>query len=170
MSWDQETSRESIQQFLLSFLEIDVESLLKQAIKDKLDEQDLSFEVTEDESRTVPVSDYSEGVTPRVIRFSDGRVFVETVTHIMEGDAWGSDHYSFVEAGKPYVLRTETYDVLGVEEPQVFEERMPGEPEIPFSLEEAKERANAESPGRGDEIEDFLERYGLSANIYDTQK
>jgi len=160
MGWDQETGREGIYDFLLRFLGIDVKALLKQVIEDRLSEQGLTYEIEEDTSRNLSEGLY-DSFSPQKVKFSDGRVFVEALTEISRGDDWGFDFYKFVEAGKPYRVRTEEYLYDG-NDPHVSEEVIPGEQAIPSNLEELREAGNATSDGMGDEIVDFLKSQGIT--------
>ena len=125
MSWDQTTCRQGVRQFVIEELGIDVEALIEKAIQAKLAEMGLSYEISEDHSHTESGYGYSEGdFHPTIIKFSDGRVFVDVRTADDRGDDWGSDYYSFVEVGKPYELRREAY--CGCEDdPHVTIDTMP---------------------------------------------
>lgn len=104
MGWDQETGRQGVMNFLLDHFEIDAAALLREAVESKLRERGITYEVLQDDSREEG-DGISYGFTPEVIRFSDGRIFVEALTETCRGDDWGSDFYTFVEAGVPYVRK-----------------------------------------------------------------
>ncbi len=161
MSWDQEIARQDVQGFLLDLLGVDCGLLLRQVIEQKLTERGLSYEVEED-----PTREEGDGLVhcfhPRKITFSDGRVFVETITESIRSDDWGSDHYGFVEAGKPYKILHVDYNGEG-DEPNVTEEIIPGDPGNVSSLDEMREKGNALSPGMGDEISDFFTSQGIDS-------
>lgn len=158
MGWDQSVQRQDVQSFLLDFLGVDPNELLREIVDSKLSELGLSFEVEED-------TDAEEGdgmynvFHPRKITMSDGRVFVETLTESVMGDDWGNEFYSFVEAGKPYeVLRVDQSN----DEPVVTRETIPGDvPENP-SIADMREQGNALTPGMGDEIADFFTSHGIT--------
>lgn len=125
MGWDQEISRQDVQSLLLDILGVDPNELLRQVIEQKLGLLGLTYEVEEDTDR-----EEGDGLVvsfhPRRIKFSDGRVFVETLIEEVHSDDWGSDHYGFVEAGKPYKIMRVSYN--GEEdEPIVTEETIPGD-------------------------------------------
>ena len=160
MGWDQEISRQDVQGLLLDMLGVDPNELLRQVIEQKLAEQGLSYEVVDDTDR-----EEGDGLVhifhPRKITFSDGRVFVETITESVRSDDWGSDHYGFVEAGKPYKIMHVDYN--DGDEPSVTEEVVPGEVALPSSLEEIRDQGNALTPGMGDEISDFFASQGIDS-------
>jgi hypothetical protein len=161
MGWDQEISRQDVQGLLLDLLGVDPCELLRQVIEQKLAEQGLSYEVEEDTDR-----EEGDGMMhafhPRKIKFSDGRVFVETITESVRSDDWGSDHYGFVEAGKPYKIMHVDYNGEG-DEPKVTEEVVPGSDGNVTSLEEIRDKGNALTPGMGDEICDFFDSQGITS-------
>jgi hypothetical protein len=157
MGWDQETGRQDVQSLLLDILGVDPNELLRQVIDTKLSEQGLSYEVEEDPDREEGDGLHSV-FNPRRIRFSDGRVFVETLTETVQGDDWGSDFYGFIEAGKPYKILRVEYN--GGDEPDVTEEVVPGD-DSNFTLEEIREHGNALSPRMGDEISEFFASQGI---------
>lgn len=103
MSWDQSTSRASVEGFLLGLLGINLDDLVLGAIKEGLEKKGLTFEVTTDESKEA-----GDGLMtvfhPQVITLSDGRVFEEAITETDRWDDEGHDHYGFVERGKPYEI------------------------------------------------------------------
>lgn len=156
MSFNQNISRESVEQFILSLLGIDPQKLIDSAIKRKLKKQNLTYEVDIDASR----ASSDEVFIPRVIRLSDGRVFVETLTEIEIGDNWGEDYYSFVLAGEPYTVVRREFTEDGVE---VSEEIFEGEAGLSeLSLEDVKEAADEVSSGMGEFIGEFMQRHGIS--------
>ena len=158
MGWDQSTIRQDVQSFLLEFLGVDPNELLREVVESKLAEQGISFEVEED--TTTEEGDGMYNVFhPMKITMSDGRVFVQTLTEAVSGDDWGNDYYSFVEAGKPYeILRVDHSN----DEPVITREAIPGDvPENP-SIEDMREQGNALTPGMGDEIADFFASQGIT--------
>lgn len=161
MGWDQEISRQDVQGLLLDLLGVDPNELLREVIDSKLAEQGLSYEVEEDTDR-----EEGDGLMhvfhPRKITFSDGRVFVETITESVRSDDWGSDHYGFVEAGKPYKIMHVDYNGSDGE-PKITEETVPGDGGMLNSLEEIREQGNALTPGMGDEISDFFASQGIES-------
>lgn len=161
MGWDQSTGRQDVQSLLLDLLGVDPNELLRQVIEQKLAEQGLSYEVEEDTDR-----EEGDGMVeifhPRQIKFSDGRVFVETLTETVRSDDWGSDFYGFVEAGKPYKILRVDYNGPG-DEPEVSEELVPGDDGNVTSIDDIRERGNALSDGLGDEISDFFISQGIDS-------
>ena len=159
MGWDQEISRQDVQGLLLDLLGVDPSELLRQVIEQKLGLMGLSYEVEEDTDR-----EEGDGLVhifhPRKITFSDGRVFVETITESVRSDDWGSDHYGFVEAGKPYKIMHVDYN--DGDEPNVTEEVVPGDDGNVTSLDEIRDKGNALTPGMGDEISDFFASQGIT--------
>jgi hypothetical protein len=101
MGWDQDVCRNSVRDFLLELMEIDTGQLVSDALQAKMGEVGLTHEEEEVEGR-----EEGDGLvnvfTPKVLRLSDGRVFIETLVESTCGDSWGSDFYSFVEVGKPF--------------------------------------------------------------------
>ena len=161
MGWDQEISRQDVQGLLMDLLGVDPSELLRQVIEKKLAEQGLSYEVEEDTDR-----EEGDGLVhafhPRKITFSDGRVFVETITESVRSDDWGSDHYGFVETGKPYKILHVDYNGE-LDEPKVTEEIIPRSDDNVTPLAEIREQGNALSPGMGDEIGDFFDSQGITS-------
>lgn len=161
MGWDQEISRQDVQGLLLDLLGVDSNELVREVIEQKLAEQGLSYEVEEDTTR-----EEGDGLFhifhPRKITFSDGRVFVETITESVRSDDWGSDHYGFIEAGKPYKIMHVDYNGEG-DEPKVTEEIIPGFDGNVTSLDDLREQGNELTPGMGDEISDFFESQGITS-------
>jgi len=82
---------------------IDRAKLVRDALNVVMGEVGLTYEEEEAEGR-----EEGDGMvsvfTPRVLRLSDGRVFIETMTETINGDDWGSDFYDFVEVGKPFTF------------------------------------------------------------------
>lgn len=160
MSWDQQTGRQDVQSLLLDLLGVDPNELIREVIDSKLAEIGLSYEVEEDLDR-----EEGDGLVtvfnPRRIKFSDGRVFVETRIEEVRSDDWGSDFYGFVEAGKPYKIMRVDYNGSD-EEPTVSEEVIPGADGNVTSLEEIRDKGNALTPGMGDEISDFFAAQGIT--------
>jgi hypothetical protein len=114
MGWDQDICRNSVRDFLLELMEIDSAKIIREALDLKMGEVGLTYEEEEAEGR-----EEGDGLvhafTPRVLRLSDGRVFIETLTETTCGDDWGSDFYDFVEVGKSFEFtRNENfYDMDG---------------------------------------------------------
>lgn len=106
MGWDQSTSRQDVQSFLLELMDIDPNELLREALTEKMAEANLSYTVIADTEREEDDGLYNI-FHPDRITLSDGRVFVEAITEEQRGDDWGNDHYSFVEKGKPYLKVTQ---------------------------------------------------------------
>ncbi len=158
MGWDQSVQRQDVQNFLLDFLGVDPNELLREIVESKLAELGLSFEVEEDTDTEDGDGMYNV-FHPRKITLSDGRVFVETLTESVSGDDWGNEYYSFVEAGKSYeILRVDHQN----DEPVITREAIPGDvPENP-SISDMREHGNALTPGMGDEIADFFESQGIT--------
>ena len=150
-----------MQSLLLELLGVDPNELLRQVIEQKLAEQGLSYEESEDTDR-----EEGDGMVeifhPRRIKFSDGRVFVETLVEEVRSDDWGSDFYGFVEAGKPYKILRVDYDGSS-DEPNVREELVPGDDGNVTSLDEIRAQGNALAPGMGDEISDFFASQGIDS-------
>ena len=144
MGWDQDVCRNSVRDFLLELMEIDVGKLIDEALHVKMGEVGLTYEEEEAVNSNGELREEGDGMynvlTPRVLRLSDGRVFIETLVESTCGDDWGSDFYSFVEVGKTFEFtRNEhVYDMDGDGENRVVttkEERistfeLPG-PNIP---------------------------------------
>jgi hypothetical protein len=90
-----------VRDFLLELMEIDTGQLVSDALQAKMGEVGLTYEEEDAEGR-----EEGDGLvnvfTPKVLRLSDGRVFIETLVESTCGDSWGSDFYSFVEVGKPF--------------------------------------------------------------------
>jgi hypothetical protein len=103
MGWDQDVCRNSVRDFLLDLMEIDSAKIIREALDMKMGEVGLTYEEEEAEGR-----EEGDGLvnvfTPKVLRLSDGRVFIETLVESACGDDWGSDFYSFVEVGKPFTF------------------------------------------------------------------
>ncbi len=186
MSWDQDVCRNSVRDFLLELLAIDTGQLIREALQVKMGEVGLTYEEDEAEGR-----EEGDGLvnvfTPKVLRLSDGRVFIETLVESTCGDSWGSDFYSFVEVGKPFEFtRNEhVYDMDGDGENSVVttkEERistymLPGpdmrkghdvvaqaSKEINFGPEGKKftpEEIREQGGEFGDSIADFMQEQGL---------
>lgn len=160
MGWDQSTGRQDVQSLLLEILGVDPNELIREVIDSKLAERGLSYEVEEDTDR-----EEGDGLVtvfhPRRIKFSDGRVFVETIIEEVRSDDWGSDFYGFVEAGKPYKIMRVDYN--DGDEPTVSEETVPGDDGNVTSLDEIREQGNALTPGMGDEISDFFASQGIDS-------
>ncbi len=108
MSWDQTTGREDVENFLLRELGISLDNLVAEAIKTGLAEKGLTIEVSED-AYCHEGAGLGEEFHPQVVKFSDGRTFVEALTEIDRGDDWGNDYYSFVEAGKSFEVTRNEY-------------------------------------------------------------
>ena len=167
MGWDQSTGCESVEQFLLRELDIDLNALIVKAIAEKLSEKDLTFEAIEDTSRWEG-DEMSGQFHPWRIEFSDGRVFVTALTHQQMGDDWGNESFTFVEAGKPFELHRSEY-VGRDDDPQVSVEEMqnlegmssPHTPEIKqgeiYSLDEVREQGGK----FGGAIADFFSGQGI---------
>jgi hypothetical protein len=160
MSWDQSTGRQDVQSLLLDLLGVDPNELLRQVIEQKLAEQGLSYEVEEDTDREEG-DGMIECFHPRRIKFSDGRVFVETLTETTRSDDWGQDFYGFVEAGKPYEILRVDYNGPG-DEPEVTREVVPGAGDNVTSLDDIREQGNSLSPGMGDSVADFFAGQGIN--------
>lgn len=160
MSWDQQVGRQDIQSFLLELLGVDPNELIRQVLEQKLAEAGLSYEEEEDLNR-----EEGDGLVtvfhPRKLKFSDGRVFVETIIESVRSDDWGSDFYGFIEAGKPYKVMHVDYDES--DEPVVREELVPGDAGNVTSLDDIREQGNALTPGMGDEISDFFKSQGIDS-------
>lgn len=93
MGWDQYTSAESVQQFLLRLVEIDVDKLLMDALTAELAKKGITYKVNEGGSD----ADGDGKVT-----LSDGREFILECTSETLYDDVGYDHYTYVEKGKEY--------------------------------------------------------------------
>jgi hypothetical protein len=145
----------------LELLGVDPHELIRQVLEQKLAEVGLSYEETEDTDR-----EEGDGLVtsfyPRKLTFSDGRVFVETITESARGEDWGQDFYSFIEAGKPYKITRIDYDGPG-DDANVSEELVPGDAGNVTSIDEMREQGNALSPGMGDEISDFFASQGFNS-------
>lgn len=152
MSWDQSTGREGVETFLMRELGISLNTLIAEAIKKGLEEKGLTITVSEDTSRAE-----GDGMTtefhPQVIRFSDGRTFVEALVQTQRGDSWGNDLYGFVEAGKDFEVAHEEYH-YDESVPHVETRMVPG---ISYSPDEIREQGGEFGPA----IADFLEEHGL---------
>jgi hypothetical protein len=110
MGWDQSTGRQAVTDFLMDLMGIDARQLLLEALQAKMEEAGLTHEVSEATGREAGDGMY-QVFTPGVVRLSDGRVFIETLTETTQGDDWGEDYYSFVEVGKPFTFtRNEIHD------------------------------------------------------------
>jgi hypothetical protein len=122
MGWDQDVCRNSVQDFLLELMEIDTGKIVREALDMKMGEVGLAYEEEEAEGR-----EEGDGLvnvfTPRVLRLSDGRVFIEARVEAIFGDDWGSDFYSFVEVGKPYTFTRKEHRYDG-EDPHVSTEEL----------------------------------------------
>jgi hypothetical protein len=163
MGWDQGTGRQDVQSFLLELLGVDPNELLREAILYRMDKKGLAYKVVPHEGREEGDGLYGSFVPDKIV-MSDGRVFVEALTLIQRGDDWGNDHYSFVEAGKPYTVRTEEWLYNpDSEDPYVTEEIMPGEEAMPSNLDELRAEGNATAPGMGDHIADFFASQGITS-------
>jgi hypothetical protein len=160
MGWDQSTGRQDVQSLLLDILGVDPNELLRQVIEQKLAEQGLSYEEEEDTTREEG-DGMIEVFHPRRIKFSDGRVFVETLTETTRSDDWGQDFYGFVEAGKPYEILRVDYNTSDGE-PEVTRETIPGADDNVTSLADIREQGNALSPGVGDSVADFFAGQGIN--------
>ena len=115
MSWDQETSRQSVKSFLLDLMDIDVDALIDRELNIRLAEAQLTYKVTVtgfEEDAFNNTEEYT------IIKLSDGRVFVQELTETVSGDSWGSDLYTFVQAGKPFVY-TRCYHDGSPDEPYI---------------------------------------------------
>jgi len=164
MGWDQSTGCESVDQFLLRELDIDLKALEAKAISEKLRERGLTFKVTEDTSRW----EGDEMFRPRRIEFSDGRTFVTALTSQQMGDDWGNDSFTFVEKGKPFELHRSEYvgddddPHTSVEEMQLLEDvPSPRPPKITqgttYSLDEIREQGGE----FGEAIADFFSEHDI---------
>ena len=160
MGWDQSTGRQDVQSLLLELLGVDPSELLRQVIEQKLAEQGLTYEVDEDTDREEG-DGMIEYFHPRRIKFSDGRVFVETLTETARSDDWGTDFYGFVEAGKPYEILRVDYNNSD-DEPEITREVVPGTDGNVTSMEDIREQGNALSPGMGDSVADFFAGQGIN--------
>ena len=101
MGWDQDVCRNSVRDFLLELMAIDTAQLVREALQVKMGEVGLTH--TEELAVNREEGDGLVHVfIPKVLRLSDGRVFIETLVESTVGDDWGSDFYSFVEVGKPF--------------------------------------------------------------------
>jgi hypothetical protein len=165
MSWDQNTGRQTVQQFLLDFLGLDPNQLLEEAINAKLAEKGLSYMV-----RLLANSPgYAEDFHPQKVIITDmrqERVFVEALTDIQCSDSWGSDYYSFVEAGRPFTRTRTAYDGSD-DEPHVTSEVVPGSDPSVTSLTDLQGEANAVAPGMGDTIAEFFKGQGIDGVIFE---
>ncbi len=152
MGWDQSTGRESVDQFLLRELDIDLKALEAKAISEKLRERGLTFKVTEDTTRWE--GDEVSGIfRPLILEFSDGRKFVTALTSVQCGDDWGNDSFTFVEAGKTYELHRSEY-VGDEDDPHDSTEIMQG---VTYSLDEVREQGGE----FGGAIADFFSEHGI---------
>lgn len=107
MSWDQETSRQSVKSFLLELMNVDVDEVVDRELNIRLAEAQLKYTVTVTGFEDDAFNNTEEYTT---IKLSDGRVFVQELTESTSGDSWGSDLYTFVQAGKPYTFTRKGYD------------------------------------------------------------
>lgn len=122
MGWDQTMQRQSVMDFLLDLMEIDPNQLLLEALQAKLAEKGLTYESAPAEGREEGDGMYNSFI-PDVVTLSDGRVFIETQTETTQGDDWGNDYYSFVEAGKTFTFTRNDYHYDG-NDPHVSKEEM----------------------------------------------
>ena len=137
MGWDQNTARQSVQDFLLDLMGIDQNQIIEEVLLRKMEEAGLTFETAPAENRDGKPLEEGDGMynvfTPEVITLSDGRVFIEAQTESTCGDDWGNDLYSFVEAGQsfefirndycgceddPHVSKEERICTYGLSDPQ----------------------------------------------------
>ena len=115
MSWDQSTSRESVQHFLLRELEIDSNALIRKAIEEAMTARGLKCKLG---MEPILEGDMFSEFNPTVIHLSDRsahgleqeRVFVERLTEVERYDDSGHDHYSFERADLPFVQTTNHHD------------------------------------------------------------
>ena len=165
MSWDQNTTRQTVQQFLLDFLGLDSNQILHDAIEAKLAENGLSYVVVTPANCRVSEEDFH----PQKVIITDmrqQRVFVEALTAVDRSDSWGNDYYSFVEAGRPFTRTRTEYDGSD-DEPHVTSEVIPGSDPAVTSLTDLQNEANAVAPGMGDSISEFLGFHGIDGVVFD---
>ncbi len=108
MGWDNSMQRQGVMSFLLDLMEIDPNQLLHEALQAKMAEAGLTYESAPAINGNGEPREAGDGMyevfQPDVITLSDGRVFIETQTETTQGDDWGNDYYTFVEAGKPFTF------------------------------------------------------------------
>ena len=88
---------------MLRILGIDSEKLISDAIKQKLKEQNLSFEVLE--SPDLAGDGLFTEFHPKVVTFSNGRTFKEQLDVSERWDDEGHDYYAFIEKGALHKIR-----------------------------------------------------------------